>query len=117
VKRGDLVTVALSGDYGKPRPALIVQSDAFELHPSVTLLPLTSDTRDVSLVRVTVLPENGTGLRKVSQVMVDKVATLSRSKVGPQIGCVNALTLRAVDAALMRFLGLGPEERSSRSLS
>ena len=111
MKRGDLVTVALSGDYGKPRPALIVQSDAFQFHPSVTLLPLTSDTSDASLVRVTVFPEKGTGLNKLSQVMIDKAATLSRLKVGRRIGSVNALTLRAVEAALLRFLGLGPEEQ------
>ena len=56
MKRGDLVTIAVSGEYGKPRPALIVQADAFDLHPSVTLLPLTSEMHDAPLFRVTIQP-------------------------------------------------------------
>ena len=61
MKRGDLVTVAVSGDYGKPRPALVVQADAFDLHPSVIVLPLTSELHDAPLFRVTV--ERGQGNR------------------------------------------------------
>ena len=63
MKRGDLVTVAVSGDYGKPRPALVVQADAFDLHPSVIVLPLTSEIHDAPLFRVPVGAAKETGLR------------------------------------------------------
>ena len=106
MKRGDLVTIAVSGEYGKPRPALIVQADAFDLHPSVTLLPLTSELYEAPLFRVTIEPGKTTGLRKVSQVMVDKTATVPRAKVGQRIGRVDSATLRAVDDAMKGFLDL-----------
>ena len=106
MKRGDLVTIAVSGEYGKPRPALIVQADVFDLHPSVTLLPLTSELHDAPLFRVTVQPGKSSGLRNISQVMVDKTTTVPRAKVGQRIGRVDAVTLREVDSAMRGFLGL-----------
>ena len=106
MRRGDLVTIAVSGEYGKPRPALIVQADAFDLHPSVTLLPLTSELHDAPMFRVTVQPGKNTGLRKISQVMVDKTTTVPLAKVGQRIGRVDAVTLRAVDGAMRGFLDL-----------
>ena len=72
MKRGDLVTVAVSGNYGKPRPALVVQADAFDLHPSVIVLPLTSEIHDAPLFRVTVGAGKESGLRARSQIMEDK---------------------------------------------
>ena len=107
MKRGDMVTIAVSGNYGKPRLALIVQADAFDLHPSVTVLPLTSEIHDAPLFRVTVQSGKSTGLRKVSQVMVDKTTTVPRAKIGQRIGRVDAATLRAVDDAMKGFLDLG----------
>jgi mRNA interferase MazF len=106
VKRGDLVTIAVSGDYGKPHPALVVQSAAFHLHPSVTVLPLTSELHDTPLFRVTVGPGKGTGLEMRSQVMVDKATTVPRVKIGSRIGQVDEPTLQAVDQALRGFLGI-----------
>ena len=106
MKRGDLVTIAVSGEYGQPRPALIVQADAFDLHPSVTLLPLTSEIYETPLFRVSVAPGKSTGLRKISQVMVDKATTVPRAKVGQRIGRVDFATLRAIDEALKGFLDL-----------
>jgi mRNA interferase MazF len=106
VRRGDLVTVAVSGDYGKPRPALIVQADVYAEHPSVTVLPLTSELIDAPLLRVSVEPGESTGLRLRSQVMVDKVTTIPRVKVGNRIGQVNTATLRRVSQALAAFLDL-----------
>jgi mRNA interferase MazF len=106
VKRGDLVTVAVSGDYGKPRPGLVIQADVFDLHPSVTLLPLTSELHDAPLFRVTVGPGKGTGLEKRLQVMVDKATTVPRTKIGSRIGQLDGSTLSAVDVALRGFLGL-----------
>ncbi len=106
MKRGDLVTVAVSGDYGKPRPALVVQADAFDLHPSVIVLPLTSEIHDAPLFRVSVNAGKETGLRARAQIMVDKATTVPRVKVGPRMGRVNASTMQAVNEALRGFLGL-----------
>jgi len=106
MKRGELVTIAVSGDYGKPRPALVVQAEAFDLHPSVTVLPLTSELHDVPLFRVNVNVGRGTRLTKRSQVMVDKATTVPRSKVGSRVGRVDQATMNAVDQALRGFLGL-----------
>jgi mRNA interferase MazF len=107
VRRGDLVTVTVSGDYGKPRPALIVQADVYAEHPSVTVLPLTSELIDASLLRVSVEPRENTGLRLRSPVMVDKATTIPRVKVGNRIGQVNTATLRRVSQVLAAFLDLG----------
>ena len=106
MKRGDLVTVAVSGDYGKPRPALVVQADAFDAHPSVVVLPLTSELHDTPLFRIGVRAGNQTGLRTPSQIMVDKATAVPRGKLGARIGRVDRGTLHAVDEALRGFLGL-----------
>lgn len=106
MKRGDLVTVAVSGDYGKPRPALVVQADAFDGHPSVIVLPLTSEIHDAPLFRVTVTVGSRTGLRKPSQIMVDKATTVPCAKLGARMGQVDRATMQAVDEALRGFLGL-----------
>lgn len=106
VRRGDLVTVAFQGDYGKPRPALVVQSDLFSEHPSITLLPLTSELRDAPLFRVRISPDDVNHLREPSEVMVDKAQTISRSKVGEAFGRLDAETMVQVERALALFLGL-----------
>ncbi|HTT84616.1 MAG TPA: type II toxin-antitoxin system PemK/MazF family toxin [Rhizomicrobium sp.] len=106
VKRGDLIAVALSGDYGKPRPALIVQADHFAELPSVTILPLTSELRSEHLLRVTVEPNRQNGLRSPSQIMVDKLSTISRARTGKRIGHLDARTMQVVDGALAKFLAL-----------
>lgn len=106
MKRGDLVTVAVSGNYGKPRPALIVQADAFDLHPSVVVLPLTSELHETPLFRVTVAADKESGLRARSQIMVDKATAVPRSKLGAKIGRIDATTMHMVNQALRGFLGL-----------
>jgi mRNA interferase MazF len=106
MKRGDLVTVAVSGDYGKPRPVLVVQADAFDRHPSVIVLPLTSEIHDTPLFRVTVAAGESTGLRTTSQIMVDKATAVPRVKLGRRMGQVDSATMQAVDEALRGFLGL-----------
>ena len=105
MKRGDLVTIALSGDYGKPRPALVIQSDLFDAHPSITILPVTSELRETPLFRVRVEPSGENGLRKVSEVMVDKTQTVARDKVGSIIGHLEDDAMLAVNRALAVFLG------------
>lgn len=105
MRRGDLVTIALQGAYGKPRPALIIQSDLFDEHPSVTVLPVTSELRKTPLFRVMLEPDTGNGLQKPSQVMIDKAQTIPREKIGDTFGRVNAENLLAVNRALAVFLG------------
>lgn len=105
MRRGDLVTIALQGDYGKPRPALVIQSDLFNEHPSVTVLPVTGELRDAPLFRITVQPDAGNGLRKPSQIMVDKPQTVPREKLGSPFGRLDDESLLAVNRALAVFLG------------
>lgn len=105
MKRGDLVTLALPGAYGKPRPALVIQSDLFDAHPSVTVLPVTSELREVPLFRIRVEPSRANGLRLVSEVMVDKAHTVARAKVGRRIGQLDDEAMIAVNRALATFLG------------
>lgn len=106
MKRGCLVTVTLAGDYGKPTPALVVQSDFFEAHPSLTVLPITSDLIPAPLCRITVGPSESTGLTKSSQIMVDKVQTVSKKRIGKVIGSVDDTALLEVNRALAVFLGI-----------
>src|SRR4051812_28320136 len=106
VSRGDLVTIALPGDYGQPRPALVVQADAFQALASVTVLPLTSQLHDWPLFRITIRPSRANGLWQASQVAVDKTATVPRAKIGQRIGRADPATMRAVDTAMAGFLGL-----------
>ena len=107
MRRGDLVTVALQGAYGKPRPALVIQSDLFGEHPSVTILPVTGELRDLPLFRVPVSPGETNGLRAASEIMVDKAQTVPRGKLGPAFGRLDDATMLAVTRALALFLGLG----------
>ena len=104
--RGDLVPVAIQGDFGKPRPALIVQSDLFNAHESVTVLPVTSSTIDAPLLRVTVTPSPQNGLRQASQIMVDKAVTVRRDKLGRVFGHIEADTLLEVERCMAVFLGI-----------
>ena len=107
MKRGDLVTVSLSGDYGKPRPALVIQSDLFVGHASVTLLPITGTCiAGASLLRLDVAPDIENGLRKPSQVMIDKAHTLPRVKVGASFGRLDDGTMMGITRALSVFLGI-----------
>lgn len=105
MKRGLVVTIALQGDYGKPRPALIVQSDYFSGHPSVTVLPITSELRQTPLFRIDVEPESGNGLRKRSQIMVDKIQTVPAEKIGKAIGILDEAIMMEVNRALALWLG------------
>lgn len=106
VKRGDLVAVSLPGDYGKPRPALVVRSDAFADHPSVTVLPLTGELIGAPLLRVRLEPDASNGLFRRSDVMVDKATTLPKSKVGAAIGVLGRDIMAELDRRLALFLGI-----------
>ncbi len=106
MRRGDLVTIALQGDLGKPRPALVIQSDLFDVHPSVTILPVTDELRDTPLFRISVQPSASNGLSKHSQVMVDKPQSVAREKVGTVMGRLDDETMMAVNRALAIFIGV-----------
>jgi mRNA interferase MazF len=106
VKRGDVVTVALSGDFGKPRPAVVVQSDLFAEHPSVTLLPVTSELRELPLFRIPIEANETNGLARNYEVMVDKIQTVSRAKIGARIGSLPDGEMLAVTRSLAVFIGI-----------
>ena len=105
VRRGDLVTVAVAGDFGKPRPALVIQSDLFDTTATVTVLLVSSTQVEAPLIRLTVEPSASNGLRERSQVMVDKAMTVKRAKLGSRIGRLDDVALVAVNRALALFLG------------
>jgi mRNA interferase MazF len=106
LKRGSIVSAIAPGDYGKPRPALIVQSDRLTLLSSIVVCLLTSDVDDENWLRVIVDPSPSNGLRRRSQIMVDKVVTLDRSRLGDFIGMVDELVLEKVEERLAVLVGL-----------
>ena len=106
MQRGDLVSVAIQGNFGKPRSALVIQSPLFANHTSVTVLLVTSTLVDAPLLRVTVQAAPGNGLEKTSQIMIDKAMTLKREKIGSVLGRVNADELTQVERGLAIFLGI-----------
>ena len=106
IARGDLVSAVLAGEYGKPRPVLVMQDDAFGSLKSLTVLPLTSDLQASPVVRIRVEPSGRNGLQKRSDIMVDKTQTVTRSKIGRRFGSLDERTMRTTSAALKQFLGL-----------
>ena len=108
MKRGEIWTVAGGPDYaGKPRPALIVQDDAFAATRSVTLCLLTGEFAESPAVRITFEPDSVNGLKEASQAMADKITTVPRAKIGKRIGYLTNAEMALVDQAIMTFLGLG----------
>lgn len=105
MRRGDIVSVSLPGNYGKPRPALIIQSDFFNSHPSITVLPITSELRDTPLFRIDIEPEKENGLSKKSQIMIDKAHTVPREKLSEPFGKISDEEMVAVNKSLAIFLG------------
>jgi mRNA interferase MazF len=107
MRRGDVVTVAASGDYGKPRPAVIVQTDAFpETHASVIICQMTSALSDAPDFRTTINPSNANGLRAQSQIMADKPVTVRRERIRQTIGRLDAEDIMRLNVALAFVMGL-----------
>ena len=107
MRRGDVVTVAVPGDCGKPRPAVIVQSDAFpDSHPSIVVCQMTSRLVDPADFRVTIDPSPENGLRTPSQVMADKPVTVRRERIGQPIGRLGADDMTRLNSALALVMGL-----------
>lgn len=107
IARGDVVLVVQRGDYGKPRPAVVVQSDLFNReHASLTICPCTTELVPAPIFRIDLLPDAGNGLKTPSQVMVDKTATVRRDRIKRRIGALSPPAMRQVDLALRVWLGL-----------
>ena len=107
--RGDVVAVAdRGGDYtGKPRPAVIVQSDDFADTASMTICPLTRVEKDAPLLRVRVEPGEGLPLAATSWIEVEKITTVRRDRLGPHIGALPPEAMAALNRSLLVFLGIG----------
>ncbi len=99
------MTVALPGDFGKPHSALVVQYDGFPTTATVTVLLLSGTIVDAPLIRLTVEPSAANGLRKTSQIMVDKAMSVMRDRLGQPFGMIEAEVMVAVNRALALFLG------------
>lgn len=106
MKRGDLVLVALPGAFGKPRPALVVQSDLFAAHPSVTICLLTTHLQPTPLFRHRIEPNPENGLTCVSQVQIDKLMTLPRAKLGQVIGRLTKQQKQEITQLLALWVGI-----------
>jgi mRNA interferase MazF len=114
MRRGEVVLVVPKGDYGKARPAVIVQSDFFnDSHASIVICPFTTTLHDAPLFRLLVQPTSGNGLKLPSQIMVDKVTALRRDRVRETLGSIDPDTLVQLDRALALFLGLGSSSLSA----
>ena len=100
------MTIAMQGDSGKPRPALVIQADQFGEHATVTVLPVTGTQIDAPLLRITIQPSAENGLQKPSQVMVDKTMTVKCDKVGPAFGSIDVDTMVEIERCLAVFLGI-----------
>ncbi len=108
MKRGEVWTAAGGRDYaGKPRPVVIVQDDRFDMTDSLTVCPFTTDRGDAPLIRLPVEPNEGNGLRIRSRLMVDKINTVSKTKIGVLIGRLADDDIVRLNRALLVFLGIG----------
>ena len=107
MRRGDVIAVSVPGDYGKPRPAVIVQTDALpDGHPSIVVCQMTSRLVDAADFRVTIDPTSENGLRTRSQVMADKPVAIRRERIGQQIGRLGAADMARLNSALAFVMGL-----------
>lgn len=107
MRRGDVVTVSATGDYGKPRPAVVVQTDALPSeHASVVVCQMTSELSEAPEFRVTIEPTEKNGLRARSQVMADKPVAIRRERIGQQVGRLDEQDIARVNVALAFVVGL-----------
>lgn len=112
MKRGEVWTVSAGADYaGKPRPAVIVQDDAFDATASITICALTTDPTEAPLFRIPIEPNERNGLRAPSSLMVDKITTVSKAKLSDRIGRLDAEDIVRLKQAIAVFLGLGRSAR------
>ncbi|QWE18813.1 type II toxin-antitoxin system PemK/MazF family toxin [Polynucleobacter corsicus] len=107
MKRGNVVTVAMQGDFGKPRPALVLQSDVFsDIHATVTIALISSNLMQAPIFRLDIEPDGSNGLTKPSQVQIDKIQSIRIEKIGAIIGELSDVMMVRVNRALALWLGL-----------
>ena len=106
MKRGEIWTLSGRGYAGKPRPAVIVQDDRFDATASVTICAFTTDATEAPLFRLAIEPDGHNGLRLASRLMVDKITTVSKSRLGERIGRLSTPELVRLNRAIAVFLGL-----------
>ena len=109
MRRGDIVTVATNGDYGKPRPAVVIQADALnetKLQSSIVAL-ITSQIVEAPLLRIDLGNNERTGLKAKSQIMADKLVTIRKKQIGPKIGRLNSAELQRLNRTLAFVVGVG----------
>ena len=107
MKRGGIWTVAGAKDYaGKPRPAVILQDDRFDATASITICAFTTDPTDAPLFRLPVVPSEGNGLRVPCRLMVDKITTVPKTKIGLRIGRLGDEDIIRLNRAVLLFLGM-----------
>ncbi|HXX15336.1 MAG TPA: type II toxin-antitoxin system PemK/MazF family toxin [Candidatus Eremiobacteraceae bacterium] len=107
MKRGEIWAVAGGKDYaGKPRPAVILQDDRFDMTASVTMCAFTTDPTDAPLFRLPIEPSEGNGLRVVCRLMVDKITTVPKTKIGTRIGRLDDEDMVRLNRAVLVFLGI-----------
>jgi mRNA interferase MazF len=115
MKRGEVWTVSRGKDYaGKPRPVVIVQDDAFDATDSITICVFTTDPTEAPLFRLPVEPSERNGLRAACRLMVDKITTVPKSKVGERVGRLDDEDVVRFNQAVMVFLGLAVSPRTGR---
>jgi mRNA interferase MazF len=115
MKRGEVWTVSGGKDYaGKPRPFVILQDDAFDATGSITICAFTTDPTEAPLFRLPVEPSERNGLRSPSWLMVDKITTVPKSKIGERIGRLDDEDVVRLNQAVMVFLGLAVSPRTGR---
>jgi mRNA interferase MazF len=108
MRRGEIWTSAGGQNYaGKPRPVVIVQDDRFDTTASVTVCPFTTDPTDALLFRLPIVPDSVNGLRMDCRVMVDKITTVSKGRIGTRVGRLADQDLVRVNRAMVVFLGIG----------
>jgi mRNA interferase MazF len=107
MRRGSIVTIALQGDFGKPRPALVLQSDVFnDIHATITVALISSSLVQAPIFRLDVTPNKQNGLSKESQIQIDKIMSIRKERIGAVIGEIDDSVLVRVNRALALWLGL-----------
>lgn len=107
MRRGEIWSIAGGADYaGKPRPAVVVQDDAFDATGSVTICAFTTDATDAPLFRIPIEPTEKNGLRSLSRLMVDKITTVPRTKIGSRIGSLDDQDVVRLNRGILVFFGL-----------
>ena len=118
MRRGEIWTVAGGGNYaGKPRPVVIVQDDNFDATDSITVCAFTSDPTDAPLFRLAIEPNERNGLRSPCRLMIDKITTVPKSKIGIRVGRLHDEDILRLNRAVVVFLGLAVSPKAERNAS